>query len=133
MWLYIVASSPLVLLLIYGAMKNGFFTFGIEGLKQTRDHSSKEWKTERAVVPIKSKGVSFNVETDVKWCPKTDEIFYRTPKNTNMFQKDWKEVSQYSDLYDRLLQNFKQKYRQTNQTKNQRTQWTKASKRQTNI
>lgn len=129
MWLYIVGSLPLIPFLLYIGMKNNIFTFGISGLKQKREHKEKEWKTEKAVVPVSK----FKVKTDVKWCPKTDEIFYRTPKNTNMFEKDWKEVSQYSDLYDRLLQNFKQKYRQTNQRKNQRTQWTKASKRQTNI
>jgi hypothetical protein len=127
MWLYTVASLPLALLLIYGAMKNGFLTFGIEGLKQTRDHSSKEWKTERAVVPIKSKGVSFEVETDVKWCPKTDEIFYRTPEDTGFFDKEWKEVSEYSDLYEKLLRNFQQKYQQPNRQNPNRTKWTTAS------
>ena len=126
MWLYTVASLPLALLLIYGAMKNGFLTFGIEGLKQSRDHGSKEWKTERAVVPIKSKGVSFEVETDVKWCPETDEIFYRTPEDTGFFDKEWKEVSEYSDLYKKLLRNFRQKYQQPNKQNPNRTKWTTA-------
>lgn len=127
MWLYTVASLPLALLLIYGAMKNGFLTFGIEGLKQSRDHGSKEWKIERAVVPIKSKGVSFEVETDVKWCPETDEIFYRTPEDTGFFDKEWKEISEYSDLYEKILNNFIKKYKRST-VKSKRMNWTQASK-----
>lgn len=129
MWLYVVASSPLALLLIYGAMKNGFLTFGIEGLKQNRDHSSKEWKTERTVVPIKSKGVRFEIETDVKWCPSTNEIFYRTPGDTGFFDKEWEEVSEYSDLYEKLLSNFKKKYERPARPPQQRTNWTTASQK----
>lgn len=108
-------------------MKNGFLTFGIEGLKQSRDHGSKEWKIERAVVPIKSKGVSFEVETDVKWCPETDEIFYRTPEDTGFFDKEWKEISEYSDLYEKILSNFIKKYKRST-AKSKRMNWTQASK-----
>lgn len=125
MWLYIVASLPLSFLLLYSAMKNGLLTFGIGGLKQRRDHSQKEWETERARVPIKRSGVQFEVETDVKWCPDTDEIFYRTPEDTSMFSKEWKEVSEYSDLYEKLLSNFRQRYQSTKRRTN-RTKWTKA-------
>lgn len=124
MWLYFLAGGlPISLLLIYKSMENGFLTFGIEGLQQSRDHSLKEWKKERAIVPISN----FEIETDVKWCPKTDEIFYRTPEKTNMFQKEWIEVNQYSDLYKKLLNNFKRKYTRTPQTQKNRTKWTKAA------
>ncbi len=124
MWLYLVAGVPFFILLLYFAMKNGFLTFGIGGLKQARDHSSKEWKTERAIVPISN----FKVETDVKWCPNTDEIYYRTPEETSMFEKEWKEVSEYSDLYAKLLSNFNRKYKQSGIEQNNRTNWTQASK-----
>jgi len=128
MWLYVVAGLPLLPILLYFAMKNGLLTFGISGLQQKKNHGQKEWKTEKAIVPIKSEGVRFEIKTDVKWCPDTGEIFYRTPEDTSMFQKEWKEISEYSDLYDRLYQNFRQKYI-TNQNRNSnRTNWTQASK-----
>lgn len=124
MWLYIVGSLPLIPFLIYIGMKNGIFTFGISSLKQKRDHDEKEWKTERASIPISN----FKVETDVKWCPETDEIFYRKPKQTGMFEPDWKEISQYSDLYEKLLVNFRRKYQRTSNTQTNRTKWTRASR-----
>lgn len=127
MWLYLALTAPLSLLLIYHLMKNGFLTFGIGGLKQVRDHSSKEWKTERAVVPIESDGVTFEIETDVKWCPSTDEIYHRNPEDVGMFDKDWIEISEYSDLYEKLLSNFRKKYQQPNRRNTNRTQWTTAS------
>lgn len=126
MWLYLVAGVPFFILSLYFAMKNGFLTFGIGGLKQVRDHNSKEWKSERAIVPISN----FEIETDVKWCPDTDEIYYRTPEETSMFEKEWKEVSEYSDLYQKLLSNFKRKYERPAINENNRTQWTQASKNQ---
>lgn len=128
MWLYVVAASPLLPILTYFAMKNGLLTFGISGLQQDREHGQKEWKTERAIVPIESGGVRFEIETDVKWCPDTDEIFYRTPEDTSMFKKEWKEISEYSDLYDRFRQNFRQKYVINENRKSNRTNWTQASK-----
>ena len=129
MWLHVVAALPLFLpFLTYLAMKNGLLTFGISGLQQDREHSRKEWKTEKAVVPIESGGVKFKIKTDVKWCPDTDEIFYRTPEETSMFEKEWKEISEYSDLYDRLYQNFRQKYLINENRKSNRTNWTQASR-----
>jgi hypothetical protein len=128
MWLFVVAGLPLLSILVYFAMKNGLLTFGISGLKQRRDHGQKEWKTEKAVVPIESKGIRFEIKTDVKWCPDTSEIFYRVPEDTSMFQKQWKEISEYSDLYDRLLQNFRQKYILNANRNSNRTNWIKISK-----
>lgn len=83
----------------------------------------KEWKFERAVIPISTRNSSFNVETDVKWCPDTDEIHYRNPKRTAS-NKDWVRVTEHTDLYKRLLSNFKNKYvlKEHSNNKN-RTEW----------
>lgn len=128
MWLYLMAGLPFATaLFFYLSMKKAWFTFGIGGLEQEKDHSEKEWKTERSRVPISTGKAKFEIETDVKWCPETDEIYYRTPENTSFFEKEWKEISEYSDLYERLLENFKRKYQSRKQPVN-RTQWTRASK-----
>jgi len=124
-----MAGVPPVALLLYLAMKNGYVTFGIGGLQQRRDHDSKEWIIEESIVPIKSGSVQFEVETDVKWCPSTGEIFYRKPKDTGFFEKEWEEVTEYTDLYKKLLANFQRKYQspQRRGNPNNRTKWTTAS------
>jgi len=123
MWLYLMASVPFGLTFLYFAMKNGFLTFGIDSLKQGRDHDSKEWKVERSIIPISTGGTQFEIQTDVKWCPETDEIYYRNPKASGMFDKEWKEVTEYTELYKRLLRNFHRKYKQPKKRKEGR-KWT---------
>ena len=118
-----MASVPFGIAFLYFAMKNGFLTFGIDSLKQRRDHDSKEWKTERSIIPISTGGTTFEIETDVKWCPKTDEIYYRNPKASGMFDKEWTEVGEYTDLYKRLRRNFHEKYKQPRRQKKGRN-WT---------
>lgn len=124
-----MAGVPSIALLLYVTMKNGYITFGIGGLQQRRDHGSKDWKVEQAIVPIKSGSVQFEIETEVKWCPKTGEIFYRKSKETGFFEKEWEEVTEYTELYKKLLKNFRRKYRppQRRDRRNNRTKWTTAS------
>jgi len=88
--------------------------------------NKKEWVTETSAVPIKTGGTCFEVETEVKWCPRTDEIFYQKPQETGIFEDEWAQVTEHSDLYKRLLNNFRRKYndKSRNQTKT-RTAWTK--------
>jgi hypothetical protein len=110
--------------LVYLGMKKVMITLGFSALRQRKDHKQKKWKTEKAIVPIQTdKGANFQIETDVKWCPTTDEIFYRNPKEGGMFSKDWIKVSEYSDLYKRLRSNFRQKYEQAPRPKQGR-RWT---------
>lgn len=123
MWLYLVAGVPFGTTLLYFAMKNGFLTFGIDSLKQRRDHGSKEWKTERSIIPLSTSGTTFEIETEVKWCPETDEIYYRNPKDSGIFDKEWVEVSEYTGLYKRLRRNFYKKYKQPKKQKKGR-KWT---------
>jgi len=118
-WVLIAVSIFLILIGLYVGMKKAMITLGIDSIKQRKEHSSKEWKEEKAVVPLNN----FRVETDVKWCPSTDEIFYRNPKEGGMFSKDWIEVNEYSDLYQKLLSNFQRKY-QKNPRPKQGRRWT---------
>lgn len=111
-------------LFLYLAMKNGYITFGIPSLRQKKEHEEKEWVIERSKIPIKSGNVRFEVETDVKWCPQTDEIFYRKPQETGFFEEDWAEVTEYSDLYKRLLANFRRKHVQQPNRRTSRSKWT---------
>lgn len=85
----------------------------------------KQWIAETSAVPIKTGGTCFEVETEVKWCPETDEIFYRKPRNTSLLEEEWAEVTEHSDLYKRLLANFRRKHTQnSNQQTKRRTSWT---------
>ena len=114
MWLYILAGAlPIALLLLYGVMIGS---------------DDKDWKTERSIIPITSSGVTFEIETDVRWCPETGEICYRKPEGGGFFESEWEEISEYSDLYKRLLSNFRKKYQQPNKSNRNRTNWTTASR-----
>jgi hypothetical protein len=87
--------------------------------------SEKNWVIETSAVPIKTGGTRFEVETKVRWCPRTDEIFYQKPQKTGLFEDEWAEVTKHSDLYKRLLRSFRRKHKsqKINQTK-KRTTWT---------
>ena len=88
--------------------------------------SKKKWITETSAVPIKTGGTCFEVETEVKWCPETNEIFYRKPQSTSFFEEEWAQITEHSDLYKRLLANFRRKHIQNpNQQTKRRTSWTK--------
>ena len=88
--------------------------------------SEKQWVTEKSAVPIKTGGTYFEVETEVKWCPRTDEIFYRKPQKTSFFEDEWAEVTEHSDLYKRFLNNFRRKHNNKNRSQTKtRTAWTK--------
>lgn len=115
MELYILAGAvPIALLFLYAVM--------------FKPKNKKEWKVERSIIPIESSGVTFEVETDVRWCPETEEIQYRKSEEVGFFESEWKEVGEYSNLYKKLRENFRQKYEQPNRPKRNRTNWTTASK-----
>jgi hypothetical protein len=106
---------------LYLGMKRNMITFGIDAISQRKDHESKQWKVERSRVPVRDS--AFEVETEVKWCPATDEIFYKNPKSGGMLSKDWIEIDEYTDLYKKLRSNFRKKYLQTSRPKQGR-RWT---------
>lgn len=87
--------------------------------------SEKQWVIEKSAVPIKTGGAYFEVETEVKWCPETNEILYRKPQNTGFFEEDWAQVTEHSDLYKKLLGNFKRKHSHGQTNTKRRTSWTK--------
>lgn len=101
-------------------------TLGIPRYKQMKEHKGREWKHEEAIIPLKiGEGVNAQVESEVKWCPETDEI-YRKKEDVGIFEKEWKEITRHSDLYKRLLQNFKNKYirNRGNRGGLNKTEWT---------
>lgn len=71
--------------------------------------------------------MTFEVETDVRWCSDTGEIHYRKPEGGGIFESEWEELSEYSDLYKKLRENFLNKYERREQPSN-RMNWTQASK-----
>lgn len=111
-------------------VKQKVVTLGIPKYKQMKKHKGKEWKCEEAVIPLKiGDGVKAQVESEVKWCPETGEIF-RRKQNVSMFEEEWEEITKYSDLHKRLLQNFKNKYvrgRGNSGTGASKTEWTTLS------
>lgn len=111
-------------------VKQKVVTLGIPKYKQMKKHKRKEWKCEEAVIPLKiGDGVKAQVESEVKWCPETGEIF-RRKQNVSMFEEEWEEITKYSDLHKRLLQNFKNKYvrgRGNSGTGASKTEWTTLS------
>lgn len=105
-----LASVCVLISLLYILIRQKVVTLGIPKYKQMKNHQGKEWKHEEAIIPLRiGDGIKAQVESEVKWCPETNEIF-RKKQNTGTFEEDWEELTRYSDLYKRLLQNFKNKY-----------------------
>jgi len=118
----IVSSVAALTLLI----QQKVVTLGIPKYKQMKEHKGKEWKHEEAIIPLEvGNGVTAKVESEVKWCPETNEIF-RKKRNVGVFEEDWQEITRYSNLYKTLLQNFKNKYVKNRGNKNNevaKTDW----------
>jgi len=128
----VISASILTLVAVFSLVffvQQKMITLGIPKYKQMKDHKKKEWKQEEAIIPIKiGDGVNAQMESEVRWCPQTNEIF-RKKQNAGIFEKEWEEITRYSSLHKRLLRNFKNKYvrGRGNPGTGEKTDWTTLS------
>lgn len=115
-----MAGSFLLISFAIFAMVFGFDRFG------SQQEEPEKWRHEKALLPIRSGGMQFTVEAEVRWNPETNEIQRENVGDTGFSEDDWVEVTRHTKLYNKLLRNFKNKY-STPQADGERTQWTKAS------
>ena len=119
-----------VIISLYASVRYQMVTLGIPKYKQMKEHEGREWRYEEVILPVKiGEGVEAQVKSEVKWCPETGEIF-RKKQDTGMFEKEWEEITRYSNLHKRLLRNFENKYikNRGNQTRSPGgTNWTTIS------
>lgn len=98
----------------------------IFGFGRNNSSEDKEWQVEKAILPIRSGGVKFEVKAKVRWNPETNEIHRENVGDTGFGDKDWIEITRHTKLYNKLLRNFQRKYSPQQQQRSGRQPWTVA-------